>query len=340
MNFPELYVAVKGIFETAKGVTGLIRGLMNLAEKDPDLLVRTDQDESSVVSRALNRLNLGKSPAPRIAIVGETSVGKTALVNVLFGAKVGAVKLTADTTRSVHRVKFPSNLVIYDTPGIFGDEELENITRLFLGLNQDYEKEARPKEVPFQPSPDPKEIKKLSGKQIREEAPIDLVLWAVNVESTLKRSTRKESYSFFLELERAFGKHLVVVGTHLDRLNAVSDEEKEEQLRGWNEISNNQIIPVSSTEGDGLTDLVKELFKRLPGTASLSKLQESLNQVVKLDRRSFVLTEMSHPLAMLMLMLGDDQEEIKIHVTILIMLICSHYSVPEGTWQTLHGDGL
>ncbi|MYB94301.1 hypothetical protein F4054_10735 [Candidatus Poribacteria bacterium] len=95
-----------------------------------------ERNESSVVSRALHSLKVGDGSAPRIAIVGETSVGKTALVNALFGSQLAAVRLTADTTRAVLRVQFPSNLVIYDTPGIFGDEKLENITRSFIGLRQ------------------------------------------------------------------------------------------------------------------------------------------------------------------------------------------------------------
>ena len=49
---------------------------------------------------------------------------------------------------------------------------------------------------------------------------------------------------------------------------------------------------------------------------------------------------MSHPLAMIMLMSGDNPEEIEIHVTILITLLCSHYSVDEETWKNLHGDSI
>ena len=145
-----------------------------------------------------------------------------------------------------------------------------------------------------------------------------------------------------MELNEKFGKHLVVAGTHLDVLQGenVSDEEAKEQLGAWNEISNNQIIPLSTMTGEGLTDLTTELFKRLPGNASLSKLQQSLNQVVKIDRCSFVVTEMSHPLAMIMLMGGDELQEIEINVTILIMLICSHYWVDEETWKELHGDSI
>ena len=340
MNIPELYVAVRTIIETAKGVTDLIRGIMDLTENDSGLLGSAEENESSVVSRALHRLKVGDGAAPRIAIVGETSVGKTALVNALFGSELAEVKLTADTTRSVLRVQFPSNLVIYDTPGIFGNKKLENITRSFIGLRQRYDKASRVRSVPFQTDPNSDEVIQLSGKDIRKEAPIDIVLWTVNVSRPLNSMMQDALDSFFTQLDKKFGKHLVVAGTHLDVLQEVSDEEAKEQLRVWNEISNDQIIPLSSTKGDGLTDLVTELFKRLPGNASLSKLQQSLNQVAKIDRCSFVVAEMSHPLAMIMLMSGDNPEEIEIHVTILITLLCSHYSVDEETWKNLHGDSI
>lgn len=340
MNIPELYVAVRTIIETAKGVPDLIRGIMDLIENDLGLLGNAEQDEGSVVSRTLYRLKLGDEAAPRIVVVGETSVGKTALVNALFSSQLREERLIADTTPSVLRVQFPSNLVIYDTPGIFGDEKLENITRSFIGLRQRYNQAARVRSVPFQTDPNSDEIIHLSGKSIRKEAPIDLVLWTVNVSRPLNRVMQDALDLFFTQLDKKFGKHLVVAGTHLDVLQEGSDEEAAEQLRVWNEISNDQIILLSSTKGDGLTALVKEFFKRLPRNASLSKLQQSLNQVAKINRCSFVVAEMSHPLAMIMLMSGDNLEEIEIHVTILITLLCSHYSVDEETWKDLHGNGI
>ena len=340
MNIPELYVAIRTIIETAKGVTDLIQGIMDLTQNDPEVLGSAEQDEGRVVSKALHRLNLGDKSAPQIAVVGETSTGKTALVNALFGTQLAEERLTADTTKWVLRAQFPSNLVIYDTPGIFGKRELENITRSFIGLRQRYSQSERVKSIPFRPDPKSEEIIQLSRKDIRKEAPIDIVLWTVNISSTLNSLMNDALDLFFSQLDKKFEKHLVVAGTHLDVLKKEPVEVVKDQLRAWNEISNNQIIPVSPTSGEGLTDLATELFKRLPGNASLSKLQQSLNQVVKIDRRSFVITEMSRPLAMIMLMSGDDPQEIEIHVIILITILCSHYSVDEETWKDLHGDGL
>ena len=174
MNISEIYVAFRTVVEAASGVKDLIKGIMNLVEDDSGPLSSPKQDESSVVSRALHRLKLGEAPAPRIAIVGETSVGKTALVNKLFGTELETSRITADTTQSVLRVQFPSNLVIYDTPGIFGKEKLENITRLFIGFEQGFGRTTRVTSVPFRPELGSDKVIQLSGKVLDKKLQLTL----------------------------------------------------------------------------------------------------------------------------------------------------------------------
>lgn len=337
MNILELYAIIRSILYASKDLTDLTNRIRDQTKNDPDLLNEAKQDDKSAVSRALHRLHQGDGTAPRIALVGETSTGKTMLVNTLFGEKLGDEKLTADTTSWVLRAKFPSNLVIYDTPGVFGDEKLENKTRLFIGLKQCFDEKTHVDRVPFQQNHKYKKIIELPREDIGDY-PIDLVLWTINISKPLTRSTKNDHKSFFSELEKKYRGQLIVAGTHLDVLNKVTPEEKQEMLRTWNEISNNQIIPVSSETGEGLSDLVVELFKRLPGDVSLSKMQESLNEVKKIDRLSFIITEISHPLADIILMTADEQEEIKIYILILITMLCHHYSVNEKTWVRLHGN--
>src|SRR5438876_1067479 len=66
--------------------------------------------EARSVSRALHILQ--DVTPPRIALVGETSSGKSSLVNALFGDAVNRVSRTPDTTDCIIEVRFSSGLVI------------------------------------------------------------------------------------------------------------------------------------------------------------------------------------------------------------------------------------
>lgn len=338
MDFIGTYREIREIWETAKDAKELGKKIMEFIQRKPIPLADTEQDQASVVSRALHRLQ--KGVAPHIAIVGATSAGKTMLVNKLFGDPVAEVRRTPDTTGEVLRVEFPSGLVIYDTPGIISDEKLENFTRLFLGLEQtDAPDVERVESVPFKAHPGSDPILLPMG-ECRMKAPIDMVLWAVDVSQTPLKPTKQVLHSFFIELYHEFGERIVVAGTHLDELNKVSDEEKSSLLRIWSNIFNKQMIPISSTTGENLKDLSLALFERLPGKTSLAKMQESLNQVVKIDRISFVVTEVSQVLADIALMRGNEEEDIQVSLVMLFAMIGNHYSVSEETWVQLSGDAL
>lgn len=73
--------------------------------------------------------------SPVIAVVGKTCVGKSTLINSIFKEDKVAKGYLGDTTQGIMELKFDSNLKIYDTPGIGGDEKLEQVTRAYLGLS-------------------------------------------------------------------------------------------------------------------------------------------------------------------------------------------------------------
>ncbi len=72
----------------------------------------------------------------RIAVLGQTSAGKSALINSIFTKEVSVEKLSADTTDKVYWVNLPNGNELYDTPGTGGNDDYENITRAFMGMAQ------------------------------------------------------------------------------------------------------------------------------------------------------------------------------------------------------------
>jgi GTPase Era involved in 16S rRNA processing len=288
-----------------------------------------------VIAKTLHRMNNGS--APRIALVGMTSAGKSSLINALFGQSIAEVRRTADTTSCVIKVEFPSGLIIYDTPGLGGNEEFgyENITRLFLGMSQ--EEDAKEFDsVPFQETLN--DIFQLSTEQLRQSPLLDAVILVINISRTLNKYEKKAFKSFFFELKDRYQGRIVVAGTHVDELNKLTTQEIREQLESYNRIFDNQIIPISSVSGEGLAEMVVNLFRIMPHKVSPAKLQESLTNIRKLTRLQFVIAESSNLLAEIILLRGDQADDIKALYLWLFALICKQYSVDEETWIKCNGD--
>ncbi len=277
------------------------------------------------------------STPPCIALVGMTSAGKSSLINALFGKPVTEVKRTADTTHLVNRIEFSSDLVIYDTPGVGGDEQFENITRLFLGIPQDDELEYADS-VPFKLNDI--EMRELSNEKLRDYAPIDLVLLVIDISRTLTRYDKKTVESIFLRLKDVFGNRFIVVGTHLDELHEDKEEDKKAMIESYKKFTDNKILCVSTTTREGLEELVLAIFRNLPHNISLASLQKTLVQERKVTRLEFVLTEISNLLSDMMLLSGWEEEDIKITNLTLFCLICHHFSVNEETWLKYNGDAI
>ena len=290
-----------------------------------------------VIAKTLHKMQTGS--APRIALVGMTSAGKSSLINALFGKPISEVKRSADTTNCVLVAAFPSGLLIYDTPGLAGDEDLgyENITRLFLNLQQEDESKQF-SSVPFQENTS--NICELSPEELEQMPLLDAVLFLVDISRTLNKYEKKALKSFFYELKHRYDNRVVVAGTHLDELNKLSLEESQTQLDSYNKIFDNQLIPISSKSGEGLSELVINLFQIMPQKVAPAKLQESLTATKKLNRLSFVITESSHILTELILLKGNQGGDIQAGYLWLFALICKHYSVDEDTWIKCNGDAL
>ena len=294
-------------------------------------------EHPEVIAKALHRMNIGS--APRIALVGMTSAGKSSLINALFGKPISEVRRTADTTNCILTAEFPSGLLIYDTPGLAGDEKFgyENITRLFLELPQE-EDATQFAAVPFQEKPS--EIIELSSDQLRQLPKLDAVLFLADISRTLNKYEKTALRGFYLELKSKFEGQVVVAGTHLDELNKLDDQDHQGQLDSYNRIFDNHLIPVSSVSGEGLSELVINLFRIMPQKVAPTKLQESLINTRRLNRLEFVITESSNLLAEIILLKGNQSDDIQAAYLWLFALICKHYSVDQDTWLTCNGDAL
>lgn len=322
--------------------TGVIDDFMDLGRRVWDYFQKDydsgySDEHPDVIAKALHRMNTGS--APRIALVGMTSAGKSSLINALFGKPISEVRRTADTTNCVLAAEFPSGLLIYDTPGLAGDEKFgyENITRLFLELPQE-EDATQFAAVPFQEKPT--EIVELVPDQLRQLPKLDAILFLADISRTLNKYEKKALREFYLELKSKFEGHVVVAGTHLDELNKLSAQERQGQLDSYNRIFDNQLTPISSIYGEGLSELVINLFRIMPQKVAPAKLQESLINTRRLNRLSFVITESSNLLAEIILLKGNQADDIQAAYLWLFALICKHYSVDEDTWLTCNGDAL
>jgi len=298
-----------------------------------------EKEDATIVARALDRLQSGK--APRIAVVGMTCAGKSTLINALFGSHALETKATPDTTKSIHKISFNSGLVIYDTPGIFGNALLENITRAFIGINQISEKGAEINHIPFRD--DNGSEGNISINEIKERAPIDIVLWVGDLSRTLSRGDKKELKEFSQELQSFYKGRTIIAGSKLDLLKALdglTEDEKTDIIKAWDEITEGLAIPVSPISGEGLDRLVLNFFQSAAHNLSLNRLQESLNTIRKLNRTTFVAAQISEIMARMVLLNAEKEKELKASSILLYALIGNQYSVDEDIWKQYNGDAL
>ena len=74
---------------------------------------------------------------PKVVVVGSTGTGKTTLFNALFGTQLMPTLCRSDVTDKIAKITLKTGLILYDTPGIHGRNDIYgNITREFIGLPQ------------------------------------------------------------------------------------------------------------------------------------------------------------------------------------------------------------
>lgn len=242
----------------------------------------------------------------RVAIVGTANVGKSSLVNGLFGEGVMVEGARSDVTNRVTRVDMESGLVLYDTPGLAGlDDQNEEITRAYLGMTP-YENPVNTIPLCFldkgTPCPNQRSVEQDGGREITlpepeectdkyrcanarnldpedeellDESP-DVVLHVFNLRAGLKRDDKQA----FKALQAECNALVIPVGNFVDHF--MSETDLRQAIQGAQKLAPD-IVCVDSKTGTGLKALVQRILDSLD-TAKVDLFNQELSKRYQVSR--------------------------------------------------------
>jgi len=221
--------------------------------------------KESVLSRIRAEVDKIRNYTPKVAIFGDTGVGKSSLCNALFGKDAAAVSDVEACTREPAEFlisgKNGPGIILVDVPGVGEDparhEQYKNLYRSLL-------------------------------------PELDLVIWAIKADDR-KYSTAIEVYREIL-VPKLDECPVVFVITQVDKIephrkwNEDENRPGEEQLANIvikiNDISSrfdvstNKIVAVSASDSYNLVELVDKVVEVLPNEKKFSFTREAAEEVV------------------------------------------------------------
>ena len=254
------------------GYKKLIKGLrersnqigIKIKENDP-------QEEISDVlknSFLFSKNTFEKTRPPIVTVTGASHSGKSTLINCLFGSKIWDERMTLpdDTSGKIVRVKFPSGLIIFDTPGVGGAIMGENSTRAFFNLPQItvdmYGNSVNPiAEVGIvDPSTyDPSTNSPIEFISPHQSPHSDLILFVIDINSGVLNRWETQ---FFSEINKT-GCPVAVV---INKIDSVDEETIKSGCEKVNRLLNRKAVPISAGNNINIDNLLSVIIRNLPAT--------------------------------------------------------------------------
>lgn len=206
---------------------------------------------------------------PKVAIFGDTGVGKSSLCNALFGKKIAEISDVEACTREPQEIFLSegnSGITLIDVPGVGEDPQRHH------------------------------EYKKLYKSLLPS---LDLIVWAIKADDR-KYASAIEVYQEILEPNLAECPVIFVV-TQVDKIEPARNWNLKESKPGDEQIANlakkindvsdkfnvstNKIVPVSSNDSWNLVELVNKIVEILPNEKKYAFTREAKEENVSEEAR-------------------------------------------------------
>jgi len=216
--------------------------------------------KNELIAKIKEKITEIENYVPKVAIFGDTGVGKSSLCNALFGTDIAKISDVEACTRKPQEILIQNQngnggIILIDVPGVGEDPEKHS------------------------------EYLKLYKSLLPE---LDLIIWAIKADDR-KYASDIDVYQKILEPNLENCPVLFVI-TQVDKIEPYRDwdidnnkpgkKQEDNIIRKKNDISSkfnvptNRIIPISSTDKYNLVELVNRIVEVLPNEKKLSFARE------------------------------------------------------------------
>jgi len=221
---------------------------------------------NELIAKIKEKITEIENYVPKVAIFGDTGVGKSSLCNALFGTDIAKISDVEACTRKPQEILIQNQngnggIILIDVPGVGEDPEKHS------------------------------EYLKLYKSLLPE---LDLIIWAIKADDR-KYASDIDVYQKILEPNLKNCPVLFVI-TQVDKIEPYRDwdinnnkpgkKQEDNIIRKINDISSkfnvpkNRIIPISSTDKYNLVELVNRIVEVLPNEKKLSFAREAKKENV------------------------------------------------------------